>query len=353
MAEKSKKISARWVAALGLTLLLASCAMPDLDGKGQPGPMKPFVFSPYFDIHVALQSEPVNPEPPSAWTRTKTLLGVPANVFPEQLKALTLAFATGECGREHWAGLGAQQMLESHVAGLRRAGISYVISTGGAQGVFTCASEQGMQEFISRYSSRYLLGFDFDIEAGQSEAVIASLIHQIGIAMQRHPNLRFSFTLATVASTEADRASLNPQGELVMKAIQRAGLSNYFVNLMVMNFGSATPDNCVVESARCDMAASAMQSVQNFSHRYGVPLARIEVTPMIGINDVTDNVFTLTDANLLTRFVQNQGLGGLHFWSINRDGPCLAELAAVSAICHGLPGAARLAFTNTIDLALR
>lgn len=328
--------------------------MPDLDGKGKPGPMKPFVFSPYFDIHVALQPEPVNPEPASAWTRTKSLLGVPASVFPEHVKALTLAFATGECGQEHWAGLGYKQMLENHVVGLRRAGISHVISTGGAQGVFTCASEQGMEEFINHYSSRYLLGFDFDIEAGQSELVINALVQQIGTAMQRHPNLRFSFTLATVASTEADQDSINAQGQLVMKAIQRAGLNNYFINLMVMNFGSATPDNCVVvDLARCDMAASAMQSVQNFSRRYGVPLARIEVTPMIGVNDVTDNVFTLTDANLLTRFVQNQGLGGLHFWSINRDGPCLAELAAVSAICHGLPGTARLAFTNTMGLALR
>lgn len=283
----------------------------------------------------------------------KSLLGLPATVFPDGVRALTLAFATGECGAERWNDLDAPSLTETHIKKLRRENIDYVISTGGAEGIFTCASEAGMEKFIARYNSRHLVGFDFDIESNQSEVVVNNLVHQIRGAMQRHPHLRFSFTLATQSSSAPGQASLNEHGASVMKAIERAGLENFFINLMVMNFGDAKPDRCVVESGRCAMAASAIQVVSNFILEYGIPLKRIEVTPMIGVNDVVDNVFTLEDAQVLSRYVVNNGLGGLHFWSLNRDGPCAQESSVVSPVCNGLTNIGRLTFINAFAKNIR
>ena len=107
---------------------------------------------------------------------------------------------------------------------------------------------------------------------------------------------------------------------------------------MVMNFGEALPDNCVVDGDRCDMAASAIAVVRHFNQEYGVPLSQIEVTPMIGVNDMKQNVFTLSDAQQLTRYVHDNQLGGLHFWSLNRDGVCPPGPQEVSPSCHSLPG---------------
>jgi hypothetical protein len=73
---------------------------------------------------------------------------------------------------------------------------------------------------------------------------------------------------------------------------------------------------------------------------------------MIGHNDVADNVFMLDDARRLAAFARDEGLGGLHFWSLNRDTPCggAAGLQA-SALCHGLPDAGKLAFTQAFSAA--
>jgi hypothetical protein len=131
------------------------------------------------------------------------------------------------------------------------------------------------------------------------------------------------------------------------------GLKNPFINLMVMNFGEATPDSCVVQGDHCDMAASAIATVRNFAKEYGVPLHQIEMTPMIGENDTKKNVFTLSDAHQITRFVHDNGLGGLHFWSLNRDGICPPGPQGVSPSCHSLPGLSNLAFTRAFAAPVR
>ena len=65
---------------------------------------------------------------------------------------------------------------------LTGAGINYILSTGGAAGSFTCGSDAGFATFLDRWASPNLIGVDFDIEAGQSQAVIGDLIARIKAA---------------------------------------------------------------------------------------------------------------------------------------------------------------------------
>jgi hypothetical protein len=101
------------------------------------------------------------------------------------------------------------------------------------------------------------------------------------------------------------------------------------------------------------MSASAMQAVRNFAKQYNVPLQRIEITPMIGMNDVRANVFTLADAQALASFARSNRLGGLHFWSLNRDGPCDKQYEGATSTCSSLAGLRKLDFTNAFALDLR
>jgi hypothetical protein len=89
----------------------------------------------------------------------------------------------------------------------RRHGQFYVISTGGAAGVFTCGSDAGFTTFINRYNSSSLLGIDFDIEGGQSQDTINNLVQRVVAAERTFPNLRFSFTVATLGGNSPN--SLN------------------------------------------------------------------------------------------------------------------------------------------------
>ena len=303
----------------------------------------PFHFSPYLDLNLAVQTTtPLVNTYFSA--NTKSVVQLPTTEALRGFKALTLAFASGECGKEHWGGLNAQALATANIVALQQANVGYIISTGGVDGMFTCESEQGMGAFIRRYESTHLLGFDFNIEAQQTEAMIQSLVKQVGIAMKNHPDLRFSFTLAALGSGDND--SLNRTGQWVMKAITKEGLENYYINLMVMNYGKADQGNCMVRSGQCDMTASAIRAVNNLSRKYHLPLRRIEVTPMIGVNDETSNVFTLEDAHKLASFAKTYGLGGLHFWSLNRDTACTNVTTSVSATCNNLPDIRKLAFTE-------
>ena len=77
-----------------------------------------------------------------------------------------------------------------------------------------------MEQFVARYASPMLLGFDFDIEAGQTPAMVRSLLQRIKVAQQRRPHLRISFTVATHAASDAGQASLNAQGQQVLDAIR-------------------------------------------------------------------------------------------------------------------------------------
>jgi hypothetical protein len=46
-------------------------------------------------------------------------------------------------------------------------------------------------------------------------------------------------------------------------------------------------------------------------------------------------------------------MGGLHFWSLDRDAPCPPDVSGVSAICSGLRGMPGFAFTDAFRNGLQ
>lgn len=328
----------------------------------QPSPQGQ-VFGPY--KHLLTHIDPDNPLATTRVTGTPLPLANtnPAALLPSA-NSLTLAFASGECGQERWRArdatvlhkdgstsvkavdLDATSVAQANVAALHGAGYRYIISTGGEGNVFTCSSDAGMEAFIARYEGPGLIGFDFDIESTQTPEAIQSLVARIKVAQSKRPALRWSFTLPTLAASDASRASLNALGQQVLTSIRAAGLDKPIINLMVMNYGKASADACVVKDGRCDMAASAIQAARNLNAVYGVPMDSIALTPMIGVNDVVDNVFTLQDAIALARFAKVEKLAGLHFWSLDRDTPCAQGATTVSPTCSGLSAQQPRAFSR-------
>lgn len=308
-------------------LIFALLALVGANALGAPR----FVYSPYKDLAI-WRDQASNVITFGHDDRPRPYIKDGKSQFGTQ--ALTWAFATGECGTETWTGRPGQEVADANVAEFDKAGVGYIISTGGQGGVFTCATDEGMERFIARYASRHLIGFDFDIEAEQTEQQVASLIARIKTAQARHPQLRMSFTIATFAASDGSKGSLNAQGESILKAIRASGLQDYVINLMVMDFGDARNANCVVRKGVCDMGASALQAVRNVNARYGVPVKQMELTAMIGVNDVVANVFSIRDVDVLVKAVPKLGLAGLHFWSLDRDTPCKA--AGALATCSTL-----------------
>jgi chitinase len=245
-------------------------------------------------------------------------------------------------------------MATANVSLLNQAGVSYILSTGGAAGSFTCGSDSGMATFIGRWASSGLIGVDFDIEAGQSADVITALIQRIQTAHGTYPKLRFSLTLGVLAASASGSTAasslganavdvFNVYGDNALNAVKStlgfngsaSSWPSYLtVNLMTMDYGSAGPGNCVVAGGTCEMGQSAIQAAYDIHDKWGVPYANLELTPMLGGNDVSSEQFTLEDADTVAKFAIAQNLAGVHYWSYDRDTDCAAGSA--SATCNSM-----------------
>jgi hypothetical protein len=241
-------------------------------------------------------------------------------------------------------------VASANVSVLAGKNIDYILSTGGAAGSFTCGSDAGFLAFLGRWASPHLIGVDFDIEAGQSQQMIQSLVQRIAAGHAAYPGLRFSLTLATLANNNgaptaqslgsSAPSSFNVHGEWTMNAMRatfgQTWPSYVTVNLMTMDYGSPGAGVCVVSGGLCDMGQSAIQAAYNLHDHWGVPWSNIELTPMIGGNDVQDEHFTLQDTDEMAAFAIARGLAGVHYWSYDRDVDC--PPGAASPICNSLGG---------------
>lgn len=281
------------------------------------------VFSPYKDITINLDWNTNIMSTLVTGTRIPVVgSGSLVSTQVPNLGAITLAFATGECGSENWGGVPGASFASANIARLNSAGVNYIVSTGGQAGVFSCGSTAGMAAFLSRYGGSHLIGIDFDIEGGQSAATINGLVSSAVYAQGINPNLRFSFTLATLGASDGSFGGVNSLGDSVIRAIQASSLQNYTINLMVMDFGGPSAGVCVVSGGVCSMGQSAIQAVKNLQHTYGIPFSKIELTPMIGLNDVSSETTSVSDVDTITAYAATNKLAGVHFWSLDRDTPC-------------------------------
>nr|BAA92251.1 chitinase A [Burkholderia gladioli] len=280
-----------------------------------------FIFSAYKDITINL-----NWNTNVISTAVTGSLQPVLSVLPAKLKTLTWSFATGECGSESWSGLTGSQVAAANVQNMVNAGRNYIISTGGAAGSFSCGSDANFSKFINTYNSANLKGIDFDIEAGQSQAVINALVQRVKAAQPKYPNLRFSFTLATLGGNAAQ--SLGDTGVVVMNAIKAAGLQNYTINLMTMDYGSATP-----ATARSTAAASATWASRRWRGQQPAQLLGRAVQPDRADPDDRRQRYAGRDLHPGRRrhgveLRAENGLAGVHFWSFDRDNDCTQSWAS-------------------------
>ena len=328
------------LAGAGVLMAMAGCA-------SLPPQAPAFVHGPYKDVTIAFD--------PQTQLLSTEVLGKrqPVTEVLRPDATLTWGFANGECGAETLGGLDAAAVAAANVAAFNRAGIGYIVSTGGEAGVFTCASDAGMEAFIARYASPRLVGIDFDIEGKQTPEMIDALVQRAVAAQRKHPQLRFSFTLATQAASDGSRASLNTLGQSVLRTIRARRLAGYTINLMVMDYGPPQASNCVVANGVCDMGRSAIQAAENLNALHGVAFSQIELTPMLGVNDVAQNDLLGDDAKVIARYVREKGLAGVRFWSLDRDQPCPRPPSGASPRCSGLEAVPALGYSAAFDPSQR
>jgi chitodextrinase len=263
------------------------------------------------------------------------------------VKRFTLAFIVsgGGCSAS-WGGVIplSQQFSLTDVNNLRARGGDVIVSFGGANGIElgqACTSVSALQAQYQAVIDMYgLTRVDFDIEGGaiadtasvdRRNKAIAALQ---SVARSRGKQLKVQFTLPVLPT------GLTWNGvDLLRNAIQN-GVDIGLVNIMAMDYGGPS----VADPYRMGEAAVAavnstfaqMKSLYGTAKTDAQLRALQGVTPMIGLNDVVPEVFTLNvDAPLVTQSATSLQLGMLSMWSLTRDKQCPGT-PSVSATCSGV-----------------
>jgi hypothetical protein len=290
-------------------------------------PPTPIPFAPYVDATVDT--------PP---------FDLVADLEATGTKYFTLGFiVSGDGCSASWGGYYpvSSGYYASEIAALRGAGGDVSISFGGEAGTEladTCttvaALETQYQSVITEYNLTHI---DFDIEgtAVTDTLSINRRFDAIAALEEANPGLSVSITLPVLPS------GLDANGLAVVQAATHDGARIDFVNLMTMDYGdsiepkpSGQMGTYAIDAAKASEAQLAkLYPADTSAQLYGM----IGITPMLGVNDVTDEIFTVANARQLDTWAAQDGIGRLSMWAATRDGECAGGSSTTSNdTCSGV-----------------
>ncbi|MGW1884348.1 glycoside hydrolase family 18 protein [Streptomyces sp. NPDC001970] len=240
------------------------------------------------------------------------------------VKDFTLAFITsgGGCA-PLWGGVTGltDDKVAAQTAALRAKGGDVRVSFGGAAGhelALNCASAGELAKAYGKVVDQYkLTKVDFDIEGAALPDTAANTRRSQAIAQlqKEHPGLDVSFTLPVMPE------GLTQPGVDLLADAGKNGVKVDAVNIMAMDYGPAYSGDMGTYAIQAATATQAqIKGVLGLSD--AAAWKTVAVTPMIGVNDVTTEVFKVDDATQLVDFAKSKGIGRLAMWSSTRDKQC-------------------------------
>jgi len=281
------------------------------------------VFSPYIDMSLY---------------KSQNLTQI---VQESGVEDITLAFMLNSGADQiGWGGMGTIQndglpagssMLEQ-IEAVQQMGVNVRVSFGGAMGSepalqFSSADAlaDAYQSVIDRY---HVNSLDFDIEGGAiANSAANHLRNEALLAVnEANPDLDISFTLPVMPT------GLTYEGINLLAQAKQDGVDIDVVNIMAMDYGAYADSGDMGQDA-IDAALATISQLREL----GIG-AKVGITPMIGINDVQSEVFTVEDANQLMAFAKdNPDIASIGMWSLGRDNADSAsQLNTVSPVASGI-----------------
>lgn len=320
-------------AAVTLGFAVTGATASASDSTGPAGPMPYRVFAPYFEMYD---------------TSAGTLAALSR---ASGAQYLSLAFlqtpAAGSCTAD-WNGTASQpigpQSFGGDIATIQAHGGNVIPSFGGYTADTTdteladsCTSVPAIAAvYESLITTYHISRIDLDVEAN-------SLTNTAGInrrneaiaqteawAAARHLRIDFSYTLPTFPT------GLTSSGLAVLQNAVADGARISTVNLLTFDYYFGTAQDMLADTETA--AAGLFSQLQTL---YPDASARqlwhmIGVTEMPGIDDFgPDETFSTADATVLLHWAEQQGIGLLSFWALQRDnGGCPGTKGA--GTCSGV-----------------
>jgi hypothetical protein len=332
---------------------------PSVSPTASPQPPKPPTASPKppTESPTPPKPEPPTPVPPGdgktvfgpyihmSVTGRPTLAEIAKNTGA---KAIHLAFvlnANGTCDLK-WDGVSDLGIYKAEIDELKAAGVLPIVSTGGANGTEAavgCRTKEATAAQLERVIALGVKYIDFDVEGVSVSDTQANVAR--GQAIQqlqaKYPDLRVSMTLASLPpDRNGTPGGVIEKDQAPWKAAVAAGAKLNRINIMTMNFGTFFDEGkgTTIMGEKSIAAAQDLQKQIKQIHKVGDAAAwkMVGITPMIGVNDTTTEVFQLEDAKQVADFAKANGVGLVSYWSVSRDVACNGNVAQPSPVCSGV-----------------
>ena len=275
-------------------------------GGGGPPPQGGFAVAPYVDMTN-------NQEPMLNSAATQA-----------GLKAFTTAFVIASGCTPIWGDtlpVTNDPTVSGEISTAESDGAQPIVSFGGAGGVELAQSCTNLSQLTAAYQSvintLHVTHIDFDIEGAAiaDTANNATRFQAIKALESANPGLVVSLTIPVLPTGPTG------DGDAFLRQAQSVGARIDIINIMTMDYGGS------FDTPGADMGSYAIEAAQDtlaFAQTVwpAMTYANIGVTPMIGQNDDSAEIFTEADARALVSFAQQNHLGRLSFWSVDRDQPC-------------------------------
>lgn len=239
--------------------------------------------------------------------------------------------------------------LDRRIARLRQQGGSVAVSFGGLRNnelSLRCTDEAKLYQAYKSVIDRYEINtIDLDLEGDSLNDTAAGIRRAKVIAKLQSDRRNNGESLAVWATLPVtpqglSEAGTNSIGHLLANKVDLTG-----VNAMTMDYGESRPKDQSMQAAAESALTQVERQLNILYKRTGTHLtsatvwSKVGATPMIGQNDIPDEIFTLDDAKGLNAFALARGVGRMSMWSANRDTTCgsnYINLKVVSDSCSGI-----------------
>lgn len=262
------------------------------------------------------------------------------------MKSYTAAFVIGSGCTPIWGDtlpVTNDPAMDGDIATAKADGATPIVSFGGAGGselAMTCTTVSGLQAaYQSVISHLGVNHIDFDIEGAPLDYTANNDVRfkAVNGLEAANPGLVVSVTLPVLPT------GLAADGVAFLNLAKQDGTRIDLINVMAMDYGSSFTGDMGQEAIQAAQSTLSQAKADWPSDTY----ANIGVTPMIGQNDNSAEVFSEANAQTLVNWADGSHLGRLAFWSVDRDQPC-------SSTASGLPACSEISqqpldFTKIFD----
>lgn len=254
--------------------------------------------------------------------------------------------------------------LDRRIARFQQQGGKIAISFGGALNselALACDDHDKLFDAYRSVIDRYNVStIDLDLEGDSLRNGDAAVRRAQAVARLQKFYSEKGKNLVVWLTLPVSPQGLTQEGTDAVAHMLAEGVDLAGVNVMTMDYGGSRDSKISMYEASRSALHETHRQLGILYQNAGVSLesaslwAKIGATPMIGQNDVANEVFTMGDAALLNAYAVQQGVGRMSMWSANRDIPCgqnYVDVKVVSDVCSGVTDAA-LSFTRALSVGL-